>query len=746
MRTSGPPTRRAWAPTAPCGPCSEIYYDTHPAWDSPLPSREGAGGGRDVPPPAPVADDELRYCEVGNLVFTQYDRRDAGKLEPLPSKNIDTGSGLERAARLIQGKPNNYEIDLLFPIVEHAAKLAGKPYGKNFEDDRRMRRIADHVRFAVFAIHDGVPPRNEGRNYVVRRLIRRAILDGRELGIEQLFMPEIAEAVIAKMKVGYPHLEKRAETIVRTIAEEEKSFDRTLAQGRQHLEEILAGLKQKKGATISGADAFRLWDTFGFPIELTVELAEHAKVVVDLPSFEAEMEKARERSRAGSEIQTEIFKTGPLAELAKRYAGQPTEFVGYEQLEIDDAEVLAIVQNEKLVDRAFTGKAVVLLDATPFYAESGGQVGDRGTLTTLGTRAAVNDTQKLEGLVLHHVEIPYGSLEVGDRAAAVVAPSHRLPALKNHSATHLLHLALREALGDHVEQRGSLVAPDRLRFDFAHFEALTPEELAKIEARVNELIQADHPVETRVTSLQEAKSAGAMALFGEKYGERVRMVGMGPSKELCGGTHCARTGEIGYFRLVAESSVAAGVRRVEALTGAGAVADARKADESLQRLAGALRARREEVLDRLKALQDERAALERELSAARKKAASAQAGSMLENVKEVAGAKLLAAQVDGADAPALRGTLDGLRKSLPEAAVVLGGVKDGKVALLVSLSKELVGRGAHAGNLLRDLAGIVGGKGGGKPDMAQGGGKDPEKLPEALAAAEGLLAKMLGQS
>ncbi|GMV83205.1 MAG: alanine--tRNA ligase [Planctomycetota bacterium] len=721
-------------PNGPCGPCSEIYYDTHPAWNDD-PSK--------VPPPVPVTEDEKRYCEIWNLVFTQFDRRDVGVLKPLPQKNIDTGSGLERMARVIQGKPNNYEIDLLFPVVLEVGKLAGKAYGKNADDDRRMRRITDHVRFAVIAIHDGVPPKNEGRNYVVRRLMRRAMLDGRELGIEGLFLPAVASAVIRQMKVGYPSLAKKEDAIQRTITEEEKNFDRTLTHGRQHFVERIASLRKSGARMLSGADAFKLWDTYGFPIELTVESADSEGIKVDLTGYESELEAAKERSRSGSDMAGEIFKSGPLAEIARIFAKQPTEFMGYDQLAVDDAEVLAIVQNGQMVEIAYSGAAIVLLDGTPFYAESGGQVGDRGTLTGSGTRAKVVDTQKLENLIFHHIEIPFGTLEVREFVRVSVNERRRAATLKNHSATHLLHLALRQLLGTHVEQRGSLVAPERLRFDFTHSESVGAELLARIEARVNGWIQDDFPVETVETTPDEAKKAGAMALFGEKYGSKVRMVAMGPSKELCGGTHVARTGQIGYFRLASEGAVAAGVRRIEALTGSGAVAEARAAEQTLGTLAHTLKTRREDLLDRLTALQEEKSALEKQLSALQRQAASAAASSVLDQVKEVDGAKLLAAAVLNADAATLRETLDGIRKKLPEAAVVLGGAKDGKAALLVSVPKELVARGAHAGNLMRELAAKVGGKGGGKPDMAQGGGSEPDKLSEALDAAESILKGML---
>jgi alanyl-tRNA synthetase len=464
-----------------------------------------------------------------------------------------------------------------------------------------------------------------------------------------------------------------------------------------------------------------------------------------------ELEKSRKRSQQGSTMSKEIFESGPVAEIKRKFAGKPTVFKGYETLSVTGAKVLAIAQNNELKDEASSGEAIVLLDQTPFYGESGGQVGDKGWLVFAAGDPAhekhkvghrVLDTQKAEGIFLHRVEL-HDALKVGEFLTAEVDPVHRAPTLKNHSATHLLHHALRGVLGTHVEQRGSLVSAERLRFDFTHFEQIKPEQLAEIEARVNALIAGDFPVSTEELPIAEAKAKGAMALFGEKYGDRVRVVQMGPSVELCGGTHCQTTGQIGYCRIVAESSVAAGVRRIEALTGAAAVADARRTDEMLNSLALLLKVRRDEVQKRFEALQEENAGLARELESFKKKAANAAAGELVSEAVVVNGVKMLAAVVDGADATALRSTLDGIRKSLREGAVILGGAKDGKVALLVSLAEDVVAKGGHAGNVLKELAPKVGGKGGGKPDMAQGGGTEVGKLKDAIAAAPGILAKLL---
>ncbi|MFH0939551.1 MAG: alanine--tRNA ligase [Planctomycetota bacterium] len=727
-------------PNGVCGPCSEIYYDTKPELGAP----ERVANSRDP----------YRYVEIWNLVFTQFSRVGVGKLEPLSQKNIDTGAGLERMARVIQQKQSNYEIDLLFPIVQEVAKLANKSYGQRDDDDRRMRRITDHARAAVFCVADGVAPKNEGRNYVVRRLIRRAILDGREIGITASFLGQVAKVVIKQMGTGYPELPPREHALTRLIEEEETVFSRTLLQAQRQFEDLAATLIRQKKTQIPGAEAFRLWDTFGLPIEIVTELAQSRELTVDRIGYEAAYENAIKRSQAGSTMSKEIFAVGPMAELKKRFAGKATEFVGYETTKISEAKVLAIIQRETLVDSAQPGDVLILLDRTPFYGESGGQVGDQGHLFAStqnvpplpGLHAhVVLDTQRQENLILHRVSIIslFAPIKVGDLQAAFVDSDRRLLTNSNHSATHLLHFALRNILGAHVEQRGSLVASDRLRFDFTHFEQITHEQIARIEAVVNDLIQNNAPIKTETTTPSEAKARGALALFGEKYGERVRLVAMGPSTELCGGTHCCATGQIGYFRIVSESAIAAGVRRIEAITGADAVADARRADEWLAKLALQLKTNKDMLPERIKALQEEKSALERELESLRKKNANAVASDLLSQIKNIAGVKLLVSAIDGADQTSLRAMLDSIRKTLNEGAVVLGGVHDGKVALLTSLSPDIVKRGGHAGNLLKELALKVGGKGGGKSDMAQGGGTDVAKLPEALAEAEALLAKML---
>ncbi len=718
-------------PNGPCGPCSEMYYDNKP--------EQGA------PEPVGQSKDKFRYVEVGNQVFTQFNRLDVAKLEPLSQKNIDMGGGLERLARVVQGKSSNFDTDLFVPIVEEVARLSGKTYGKAFEDDRRMRRITDHTRAAVFCIADGIAPKNEGRNYVVRRLIRRAILDGRELGITGPLLGSVAKVVIKQMGVGYPELLPRTDLLVRLLEEEESAFSRTLAQGREVFKDLVEDLQKKKQTVIPGADAFRLWDTFGFPLELTMELAQPLQLTVDKAGFDKAFDEAIKRSQEGSSIKRDIFESGPVEELKANFAGKKTSFEGYESLVVSEAKVLALIQNNKLVDRAEHGEALALFDRTPFYGESGGQVGDRGVVLKAGSKQAsaeVLTTLKKEGLFLHQLEVK-APLKVGEVYELEVATAHRVPTIKNHSGTHLLHNALRAILGTHVEQRGSLVSPERLRFDFTHFEQIKPEQLAEIETRVNGMITQDFPIDTQEMGIADAKAKGAMALFGEKYGERVRVVQMGPSVELCGGTHCHRTGEIGYFRIVSESSVAAGVRRIEALTGLNAVADARRTDELLNKLALLLKTKKEAVFERFTALQSEKAGLDRELESLRKKAANAAAGDLLSKVQEIGGAKFLIANVEGNDAGGLRTTLDGIRKNFKEGGVFLAGAKDGKVALLVSIPPELVARGLHAGNLLKDVAPKVGGKGGGKPDMAQGGGTDTAKVQEALDGVAGLIKAMI---
>ena len=672
-------------PNGPCGPCTEMYYDTKP--------EQGA--------PEPVADskDPFRYIEIGNKVFTQFNRLGVGKLESLGRQNIDVGDGLERLARVIQGKSTNFEIDLLFPIVEEVARIAGKKYESASDDGRRMRRITDHTRAAVFCIADGIAPKNEGRNYVVRRLMRRAILDGRELGIADAFLAKIARVVIKQMSVGYPELHgEREGTIIRLIEEEEAAFSRTLQQGRQLFLELTSQLKAAKKRTSSTAPMHSACGTrMGFRWNLLKNSPLRKHLSVDLPGYKAAYEEAIKRSQAGSSMSKEIFESGPVAEIKKKFAGKPTAFKGYDSLKVAGATVLAIAQNNELKNEAMSGEAIVLLDQTPFYGESGGQVGDKGWLVVPGsthkTGHRVLDTQKTEGLFLHRVELQ-DELKVGAVVSAEVDPLYRSPTLKNHSATHLLHHALRSVLGTHVEQRGSLVSSERLRFDFTHFEQIKPEQLAEIEARVNALVAGDFPVSTEEMPIAAAKARGAMALFGEKYGDRVRVVQMGPSVELCGGTHCATTGQIGYCRIVAESSVAAGVRRIEALTGPAAVADARRTDEMLNSLALQLKVRRDEIARRFETLHEENAKLARELESFKKKAANAAAGDLVSQAVELNGIKTLAAVVDDADTAALRSTLDGIRKQLPSGAVILGGAKDGKVALLVSLSEDIVNAAA----------------------------------------------------
>jgi alanyl-tRNA synthetase len=713
-------------PNGPCGPCSEIYYDLTP----------GAGA-----PCSPAADGE-RYTELWNLVFTQFDRRDDG-LKPLPQRNIDTGAGLERIARILQGKQTNFDIDLLIPIVAKVAEISGKRYGDAPDDDRRLRRITDHIRAGVFCIADGVTPKNEGRNYVVRRLLRRALLDGRKLGIEDLFLAQVAGVVIAQMKVGYPELAPRMETLAKLIEEEERAFSRTLRQGETHFAAAAEEAKAKGAKMLSGAVVFRLWDTFGFPLEVTAEHAHEAGLSIDEEGWTREMELARERSREGGGFSKEIFSGGPLAELKTQFSGKPTAFVGYDVEQISGAKVLALIADQTSVESAESGKVTVLLDRTPFYGESGGQIGDEGVMQDGGgTTHRVLASKRLDDLILHEVELA-GPLAVGAEVTAAVGAERRAAIRRNHSATHLLHMALRTVLGAHVEQRGSLVAADRLRFDFTHFAQPTATELAKIEALVNKQIAADMPVETRITSPAEARAAGAMALFGEKYGDKVRLVAMGPSKELCGGTHVGRTGQVNYFRLVGESAIAAGVRRLEALTGPAAVADARGADERLTATARMLKTTPAELEARAAALLEERQALAREITQLKRKLAQGSLDDFLAKAKTVAGVTLVTALMEGADAKAIRDAADELRRKAPEAALVLGGSAEGKAALLISFSPALVARGAHAGKMIKELAAMVGGGGGGKPDAAQAGGKNPEKLPEAINAAEALLAKML---
>ena len=698
------------ADTGPCGPCTEIFYDHGP---------DVAGG----PPGSPDADGD-RYIEIWNLVFMQFDRQPDGTLAPLPAPCVDTGMGLERLAAVLQHKRSNYEIDLFQHLVRTAAELTAT----NDPENKSLRVIADHIRACAFLIVDGVLPSNEGRGYVLRRIIRRALRHGWMLGVRGDFFWKMVAPLVAEMGSAYPELAHKQAAVEQALRTEEQRFGETLEHGMRLFDDVAA---RAAAGVITGADAFRLYDTYGFPVDLTADIARERGLGVDMAGFEQAMNAQRERARAASQFEAK----GQLpAEMVSTLV--PTVFMGYEALADDACTVLGIVREGVALQQLEPGEAgIVILDRTPFYAESGGQVGDTGALDGPAGRFEVADTRKLGGAYHGHAGHWQGSapLRVGDNVRATVDAARRQAIVLNHSATHLLHSALRAVLGTHVQQRGSLVAPERLRFDFSHGAPLTTAEKADVEARVNAAVRANHAAEVRRMGYQQALDFGAIALFGEKYGDEVRVLRMGEvSTELCGGTHVARTGDIGLFKIVAESGVAAGVRRVEAVTGAAALRWIEQEEQRLDAVAQLLGSTQGEVAARLEAVLERQRKLERELESLKAKAAGAAVGELAARAREVAGIKLLAARLDGLDARALREALDQLRQSLGDSVVLLAAVTDGKASLVAGVQGAAQAR-LKAGDLMAHVAQQIGGKGGGRADMAQGGGNAGPELDRALA-------------
>ena len=699
------------ADTGPCGPCSEIFYDHGP---------EIAGG----PPGSPDADGD-RYIEIWNLVFMQFDRDDKGTLTPLPKPCVDTGMGLERLAAVLQHVHSNYDIDLFRDLIRAAAAST------NTKDlaSPSLRVIADHIRACAFLIVDGVIPSNEGRGYVLRRIIRRAIRHGYQLGQAQPFFHKLVPELSRLMGDAYPELPLRQDHVMQVLRAEEERFADTLEHGMKVLEAALADAQKSGTKVLPGDTAFTLYDTFGFPFDLTADVCRERGLSVDQAGFEAAMDKQRERARAAS-----TFKLAGGVE----YSGAKTVFDGYDTL-AEDARVVALYRDGSAVDSLSTGQhGIVVLDRTPFYAESGGQVGDRGELSRSGTCLtlfSVHDTQKIQPDVFgHHGEVKTGELKLNDVVAARVDADSRQRAAWNHSATHLMHAALRLVLGPHVTQKGSLVDAQRTRFDFAHTQPMTDQEIHTVEALVNRAIRANYPVEVRLLPYDDAIKSGAMALFGEKYGDEVRVLRMGDfSTELCGGTHVGRTGDIGSFKIVSESGVAAGIRRVEAVTAEGALAYTHELEAGLNSAARALKTSPAEVPAKVQQVLEQVRALEKELSRFKSKLASSQGVDIASQAVEVNGAQVLAAAIDGADAKSLRDTMDQLKGRFKSAAIVLGSTDGPKVTLIAGVTSDLTGR-IKAGDLVNHVATQVGGKGGGRPDMAQAGGTMPEKLPAALAS------------
>ena len=702
--------------TGPCGPCSEIFYD----------HGEAIPGG----PPGSEDDDLDRFVEIWNLVFTQFDRSADGTLTPLPSPCVDTGMGLERLAAVMQSVHNNYDTDLFQPVIVKAAKVLGVGDLQN----PSLKVIADHLRSSVFLICDGVLPSNEGRGYVMRRIMRRALRHGHALGATKPFFHELVPVLVAEMGNTYPMLIKTSEQIERIVLKEETQFALTLDQGMRILDEAIAGLSDQ---VIPGAVIFKLYDTYGFPADLTGDIARERNLLLDMPGFESEMAQQRNRARAASKFQGE-----GVEDLAIEAV---TAFLGYETLNLT-ASVVAIHDGSRFVDSwAGDGAVSVVLDQTPFYAEGGGQVGDRGSLIADGVALRVLDTRKSGGAIVHYCQSEIGALAIGDQLQAVVAPSVRQNTARHHSATHLLHAALRAVLGDHVNQRGSLVSADRLRFDFSHFEGVTAEELQAIERLCNEEILKNTPISTEVMSVDAAKERGAMALFGEKYSESVRVLTMGDgfSMELCGGTHALRTGDLGLLRVLSEQGIASGVRRIEAVVGEQALSAVAETDAFANAVSAVLKTDRGAALARLEQIIDHNRRLEKEVSALNTKLVSGESLDTADAVFEVKGIPVLVNLIDGADPKSLPDALDQLKNKLGRGVVVLATAQAGKIALVVGVTKDLVGQ-VHAGELVNHIALQVGGKGGGRPDMARAGGSDVEALPAALASVEGYLAARLG--
>ena len=694
------------ADTGPCGPCSEIFYDHGP---------EVAGG----PPGSPEADGD-RYIEIWNLVFMQFNRDEQGELHPLPRPSVDTGMGLERIAAVLQGRHSNYEIDLF----QHLIRAAARETGSKELNNPSLNVIADHIRACSFLIVDGVIPGNEGRGYVLRRIIRRAIRHGYKLGQHAPFFHRIVVDLDRAMGEAYPELRAAKEKVVEVLRQEEERFAETLENGMGVLESALAsGEKLLDGDTV-----FKLYDTYGFPVDLTADICRERGVMLDMAGFEAAMEQQRERARAASRFS---------ASAGLAYTGNKTEFHGYDMLSLR-SKVVALYREGTPVSELQTGDVgVVVLDRTPFYAESGGQVGDRGELAGPAGTFAVDDTQKIQAEVFgHHGRQKTGVLRVGEELTAQVDTLSRHRSMWNHSATHLMHAALRRVLGKHVEQKGSLVDAQRTRFDFSHPKPVADEEIRKIEALVNAAIQKNYDVTARIMKYDEAIRAGALAFFGDKYGDEVRVLAMGDfSTELCGGTHVQRTGDIGFFKVVSESGVAAGIRRIEAVTGEGALAWVQQQEAQLAEAAAVLKAPVSEVPAKLAQVLDNVRNLERELGRLKSKLASSQGEDLALQAVDVKGSKVLAATLDGADAKTLREAMDKLKDRLKSAAIVLGAINDGKVSLIAGVTADLTAR-VKAGELVNFVAQQVGGKGGGRPDMAQAGGTEPAKLPTALQSVK----------
>ncbi len=705
--------------TGPCGPCSEIFYDYGPEGLEP--------GEADAPFPADVS----RYVEIWNLVFMQFDRDEDGNLHPLPKPSIDTGMGLERTAAVLQGKLSNFDTDMFQPIIARAGDLLGLEYGADPATDTTLRIIADHSRAAAFLVHDDVTPSNEGRGYVLRKIIRRALRNARLAGGEGAFLHKMTEFVAGQMAHAYPELRESARRVSRIVRDEEFRYRRNFAVAEREFEGAVAGVR---GATIPGASAFRLYDTFGLSLDEQRELARERGLTIDLAGFEAEMAGQRARARASWKGRAAAPAKLPprLTDLAARC---PTQFLGYTETRAEGLDVLALLRDGEPVETVSAGQeADVVLNSTPFYAEAGGQVADHGLLargsenvaTVLDVRAPVRGTS------LHRVRV-LRRIGVGDTLTGLVDEARRDASRRNHTATHLMHAALRRVLGTHVKQAGSVVDPNRLRFDVTHYAPIEPAEIEDVESLVNEHVLLDREVETQLMDLDAAVRSGAMALFGEKYFDRVRVVSIGDfSRELCGGTHVARTGEIGVFKVLAETSSAAGVRRIEAVSGTGALGHYRSVADSVQRVAALLKARDGELVGSLERLLADRRSKEREIAALKAQLARAALDDLVAGAREVRGIRVVAARVEGLDRGQMRSLADAVRQRIVSGVVVLATVREGRVSLVAAATRDIAGRRVHAGRLISKVARKLGGGGGGRPDMAEAGGRNPDRIPAAL--------------
>ena len=717
--------------SGPCGPCSEIYYDRG----------ENYGCGK---PDCTVGCECDRYMEIWNNVFTQFDNDGKGNYSELEQKNIDTGMGLERLASIVQDVDSIFDVDTLKALREHVCALSGAVYGEDYSKDVSIRVITDHIRSVTFMISDGIIPSNNGRGYVLRRLLRRACRHGRLLGIEGKFLTKLAETVIEGSKDGYPELFEKKDMIFNVIGQEEDQFNKTIDQGLKILSDMIEEMSEKEEQTLSGENAFKLYDTYGFPLDLTMEILEEKGFGVDEEGFKAAMEEQRVKARKARGVTNYMGADATVYDEID--PSITTEFVGYDHLDYTSDITVLTTENELVQEISEGEDGTIFVEQTPFYATMGGQEGDTGVITTDAAEFVVKDTIKLLGGKVGHVgTVKKGTFKIGDSVQLSVAVKERNNTCKNHSATHLLQKALKTVLGSHVEQKGSLVTPDRLRFDFVHFSAMTPEEIARTEMLVNEEIAKNSEVVTKVMSLEEAKATGAMALFGEKYENDVRVVSMGDfSKELCGGTHVKNTGMITTFKIVSETGVAAGVRRIEALTGDGVFRYYHEIEQELAEAAKAAKSTPDKLKEKIEHMLAEIKTLQSEVESLKSKAAKDALGDVMNQVKEVNGIKLLATAVEDVDMNGLRELGDQLKEKLGQGVIVIVSSANGKVNLVAMATEEAMAKGAHAGNLIKGIAALVGGGGGGRPNMAQAGGKNPAGIPDAIAKVEEVLKEQIG--